>query len=65
MILRAWTTRDARPRFLGGDRDWVRSVGAAVRVNAFGYAILELDYVRPLDRADRGWQWQFNMTPGF
>jgi outer membrane protein assembly factor BamA len=61
----AWTSRDARPRFLGGDRDWVRSVGAAVRVNAFGYAIVELDYVRPLDRPERGWHWQFNLTPGF
>jgi hypothetical protein len=61
----AWTSNDARPRFLGGDRDWVRSVGGAVRVNAFGYAILEIDYVRPLDRSDRGWHWQFNLTPGF
>jgi Tol biopolymer transport system component len=61
----AWTSNDARPRFLGGDRDWVRSIGAAARVNAFGYAIFEVDYVRPLDRPERGWHWQFNLTPGF
>jgi hypothetical protein len=60
----AWTSGSATPRFLGGDRDWVRSVGGALRLNAFGYAILEVDYVRPLDR-ERGWQWQFNLTPGF
>jgi outer membrane protein assembly factor BamA len=60
----AWTSND-KPGFLGGDRDWARSVGAAVRVNAFGYAVLELDYVRPLDRPGRGWLWQFNLTPGF
>ncbi len=60
----AWTSND-KPTFLGGDRDWVRSVGAGLRFNAFGYAIGELDYVRPLDRADRGWVWQFNLTPGF
>ena len=60
----AWTSNDARPRFLGGDRDWVRSAGAAVRVNAFGYAIVEVDYVRPFDR-ERGWHWQVNLTPGF
>lgn len=60
----AWTTAD-QPQFLDGGRDWVRSYGVALRVNAFGYAILELDYVRPLDRPGRGWMWQFNLTPGF
>ena len=30
-----------------------------------GVAILELDYVRPLDRPEKGWVWQFSMTPGF
>jgi outer membrane protein assembly factor BamA len=61
----AWTSSAARPRFLGGDRDWVRSAGAALRVNAFGYAVFEIDYVRPFDRPERGWHWQFNLTPGF
>jgi hypothetical protein len=60
----AWT-KDDEPASLGGSRDWVRSVGTALRLNAFGYAILELDYVRPLDRPGRGWLWQFNLTPGF
>ena len=61
----AWTSDSDRPRYLGGDRDWVRSAGVALRVNALGYAILELDYVRPFDRPDRGWLWQFNLTPAF
>ena len=60
----AWN-RNTRPGFAGGDREWVRSVGAALRFNAFGYAIGEIDYVRPLDRPGRGWVWQFNLTPGF
>ena len=47
------------------DRDWVRSVGAVLRFNAFGYAVGEFDYVRALDRPGRGWMWQFNLTPGF
>ena len=34
-------------------------------MNAFGYAIVELDYVRPFDRSGRGWLWQFSLTPGF
>jgi hypothetical protein len=61
----AWTSNSDRPRYLGGDRDWVRSAGVALRVNAFGYAVVELDYVRPFDRPGRGWIWQFNLTPGF
>lgn len=60
----AWTT-GSDPTFLGGDRDWVRSIGAAIRVNALGFAVLEFDYVRPLDRPERGWLWQFNLIPGF
>lgn len=60
----AWTS-DAKPSFAGGDRDWVRSAGAALRVNVFGFAVAEFDYVRPLDRSRRGWLWQFGLTPGF
>jgi hypothetical protein len=60
----AWTG-DIKPSLAGGDRDWVRSVGAALRVNLFGYAVGEIDYVRPLDRPGRGWLWQFNLMPGF
>ena len=60
----AWTS-SVKPRFFGGDRDWVRSLGAAIRVNALGFAVIELDYVRPLDRPRRGWVWQVNLTPGF
>lgn len=60
----AWTS-DLKPSLFGGDREWVRSVGGAVRINAFGYAIAEIDYVRPIDRPGRGWFWQFNLTPGF
>ena len=60
----AWTSQ-SKPGFLGGNRDWARSVGAAVRFNVFGYVIGELDYVKPLDRPTRGWLWQFNLTSGF
>jgi hypothetical protein len=60
----AWNA-DSSPTLFGGDRDWVRSAGLALRFNAFGYAVGEIDYVQPLDRAGRGWMWQFNLTPGF
>ena len=60
----AWTT-DIKPSFSGGQRDFVRSAGVALRANVLGYAIAEIDYVRPFDRCRRGWVWQFGLTPGF
>ena len=60
----AWDS-NTKPRFAGGERDWARSAGAALRVNVLGYAIAEIDYVRPLDRSRKGWLWQFGLTPGF
>jgi len=60
----AWTS-STKPSFAGGDREWSRSVGATIRFNAFGFAVGEIDYVRPLDRPGRGWMWQFNLIPGF
>jgi hypothetical protein len=43
----------------------VSSVGIAWRANLFNFAIAEVDFVRPLDRPERGWLWQFNFMPGF
>jgi Tol biopolymer transport system component len=60
----AWD-RSTRPGFGVGDREPVVSVGAAMRINLFGFAVAEIDYVRPLDRPGRGWLWQFSLRPGF
>jgi Tol biopolymer transport system component len=47
-----------------GDEKPVSSFGAAIRANAFGFAVVEIDFVRPLNR-ERGWMWQFALRPGF
>ena len=60
----AWD-RSGRLQLTGANANLVRSVGALVRVNVFGFAVAEIDYVRPLDRPRRGWLWQFNLMPGF
>lgn len=61
----AWQN-DMKPMFLGGTRPTVSSTGVSLRVNLFGYAIGEVDYVRPLSRpAGVGWLWQFNLIEGF
>ncbi len=49
----------------GSVRTPVTSVGAALRVNLFGFAVAELDYVRPFQRPGVGWVWQFGLTEGF
>jgi outer membrane protein assembly factor BamA len=59
----AWANGSS-PTFADGDRDIVSSVGAAVRGNLFGFAVLEVDFVKPLNR-DRGWLWQFMFRPGW
>jgi Tol biopolymer transport system component len=55
----AWTSNDS------SDRQLVKSAGAGLRVNAFGYAVLELAVARPFDRPDNSWRWVFNVVPGF
>jgi outer membrane protein assembly factor BamA len=51
--------------FGGTEKDPVSSAGIGMRVNLFGFAVGEIDYVRPFDRPGRGWLWQFNLRPGF
>jgi Tol biopolymer transport system component len=43
----------------------VTSAGFGARVNVFGYAVVEVDFVRPFDRPREGWLWEFNFRPGF
>ncbi|MCX6572825.1 MAG: hypothetical protein NTX99_02425 [Candidatus Aminicenantes bacterium] len=54
-----------RPWFNGGERKPLSSVGFGVRTNLFGYFIMGLHYVYPIDRPVRGWHLQFTISPGF
>jgi Tol biopolymer transport system component len=60
----AWSDID-RPEFAGGARRIVRSVGGAIRANAFNLFALEISVARPLDRANRSLQWQLGIRQGF
>jgi hypothetical protein len=60
----AWTST-VSPRFAGGSRTWVTSVGAGLRFNLFGMIIGEIDLVRPLNRPGRGFVWVFTFRTGF
>jgi len=60
----AWTA-GTTPQFSGTDRTLVRSVGATTRVNLFGFAVLQVDYVKPLDRPGKSPFVEFNLLTGF
>jgi Tol biopolymer transport system component len=60
----AWWNDD-KAWFLGGDRKPVSSAGIGLRANVFGYAILGLHLVRPFNRPQKDWYFQFTFSPGF
>ncbi|MGH7699460.1 MAG: BamA/TamA family outer membrane protein [Gemmatimonadales bacterium] len=61
----AWTDTQGAQLFGDGPRRFVTSAGATLRMNLFGYAIGQLDYVRPLQRPERDWMLRLSLTPGF
>jgi len=54
-----------KPTFLGGTRQPISSAGIGLRVNVFGYLVVGVNYVKPFDRPDKGWYFQFSFWPGF
>jgi Tol biopolymer transport system component len=60
----AWDSAN-EPKITGGDRATVFSAGTGLRMNLFGFAIAELDLVKPFQRPDKGWVWELNFQPGF
>ncbi|HTH64619.1 MAG TPA: basic secretory protein-like protein [Gemmatimonadales bacterium] len=46
-------------------RQAVTSAGAVLRMNLFGFAVAELDYVKPFQRPVKGWYWELSLSPGF
>jgi hypothetical protein len=54
-----------RPSLVGGSRDGVSSAGITVRANLGGFAVGQVDMVRPFQRPDAGWVFQFSLSPGF
>ena len=62
----AWDTANDPSVFgLNGTRDPVFSAGVGLRINLLGFAVAEVDFVRPFDRPNKGWIWQFELQPGF
>jgi Tol biopolymer transport system component len=61
----AWDTQHQSSVLGSGTRDPVFSAGAGLRINLLGFAVAEVDLVRPFERPDKGWVWEFQLQPGF
>lgn len=61
----AWDSGIEQNPLYRSDGRTVTSAGIALRVNALGFAIVQISYTRPFQRKDRGWVWQFSLAPGF
>ncbi len=53
------------PLFCTGDSKPVFSTGVAMRVNLFGFAVGEFDWVKPMQRPEKGWYLEMSLTQGF
>ena len=60
----AWNNGE-RPDIFGGSRGGVSSAGVALRVNLFGFAVGEFDFDPAVATAGSGWQFGFNLMPGW
>jgi hypothetical protein len=60
----AWDSASS-PALFGGQRELVKSVGAVARVNLLGFAVVEFDWVKPLDRPGKGAYFTWNLLAGF
>lgn len=58
----AWNSEQATSL---AHREAVTSTGVALRMNLFGFAVVEADYVKPFQRPVKGWYWEFSLSPGF
>ncbi len=62
----AWYNHDKVSLFgVGGGRKLISSYGATIRINLFGYAVGEVDYIHPIQRQGDKWMWEFNLIQGF
>jgi len=61
----AWEKNDTLEAFGGsGRRKPVASIGASLRANIFGFLVAQADFTRPLNRPQKGFVFQFSLSPG-
>ncbi len=63
--LEAEDDTENKPFFLGGNRRPLTSAGIGVRMNLMGYLVLGFNVVKPFNRPNKDWVFQFTIMPGF
>ena len=61
----AWWDHGYSIHFSEAIRNPISSAGVGLRVNVFGFLVLGVNYVKPFDRPNKGWLFQFSFYPGF
>jgi outer membrane protein assembly factor BamA len=60
----AWD-QNSSPDLFGGEREPVTSAGVALRIAIQRFLSLEFDFVRPFERTEKGWLFEFSLQQGF
>jgi outer membrane protein assembly factor BamA len=55
----------SKPFFLGGNRRPLSSAGIGLRMNLMGFLIMGFNAVKPFNRPNKNWVFQFTIMPGF
>jgi len=61
----AWWDKTYPIKFKDAISHPISSAGVGLRVNVFGFLVLGVNYVKPFERPDKGWHFQFSFSPGF
>ena len=56
---------ESKPFFLGGNRKPLSSAGVGIRMNLMGFLIMGFNAVKPFNRPNKNWVFQFTIMPGF
>jgi len=56
---------DQKPKFLGGNQQWLTSFGGFARINVMGFAVVQVSLAKPVQRPYAGWVWEWTFAPGF
>ena len=61
----AWWDKTYPIKFKDAIGNPISSAGVGLRLNLFGFLVLGVNYVKPFERPNKGWHFQFSFSPGF
>lgn len=61
----AWWDKTYPIKFKDAIGNPISSAGVGLRLNLFGFLVLGANYVKPFERPNKSWHFQFSFSPGF